>query len=487
MKNKNNVVLSIIAIATILVTVVGATFAYFASTVNEGTGSNFTAVVEEDNVLFTATGSNMTMEVTADKMTQHASSDGTIVAATAEADAIDVSLTVGTEGSIACYYNIYFQWDSSGTAYLTKTTSASKEFTAQLTLTDTDGTGSSGTNKFASETQLTDVVTTTNKTLVVEGASIVANASNSGAQTWRPTIKFYNLQLNQTDLAGKTFSGKFTIDDVECGAYNETTLSDTILAKVSSSDYISSQDGSVYRLKQEIATGEVDTIDAGVRYEGLDPDNYITFNGGEEWRIIGVFEGSTIGLESGTQYTKIIRNDSISSMAWDSNGTNDWKNATLNTYLNGTYLSSMSDSSKIAKYNENYSKWYLDGAIEWSTKSTIDWLFLERGSYYKAAIGLMYPSDYGYGAYGTDCTTRENIYISDCSDVNWLASFSKNNSSGEWLISKYNPNPEAFYLNIGNVIHTDVTGFHGVRPTLYLEANLTATGSGTKIDPYVLN
>ena len=26
-----------------------------------------------------------------------------------------------------------------------------------------------------------------------------------------------------------------------------------------------------------------------------------------------------------------------------------------------------------------------------------------------------------------------------------------------------------------------------VRPTLYLEANLTATGTGTKIDPYVLN
>ena len=77
--------------------------------------------------------------------------------------------------------------------------------------------------------------------------------------------------------------------------------------------------------------GEDSKTDVSLIYlEGKDPDNYVSFNG-EEWRIIGLFEGSTIGLESGKQYTKIIRNTPMYK-AWDDNE-NDWANSTLKAYL----------------------------------------------------------------------------------------------------------------------------------------------------------
>ena len=517
MKTKHNKTLSIIALATLIITVIGASFAYFGATTNTGSGSALSTVIEENDVLFTATGSSMTLNITADKMSQQASLEGEIVAGDSSDSKLDISLVVGSENPIACTYNIYYKWDSSASAYLAKTSGADKEFTAQLALT---GGGSEGNNKLKNETQFTDVITTTNKTLVVEGAAIVASASSEGSQTWTPTIKFYNLKLNQSALAGKSFAGKFTIDDVSCGGLKN--LSETVIAKVSNTDYISSQEnGGVYKVARETVEYEDETLDAGVRFEGLDPDNYVTFNGQTAgWRIIGVFEGSTIGLEPGKQYTKLITTTSIGDYAWDSNLGSDWENSTLNAYLNGSYLSSMIDSNKIAQYNGNYSTWYLRGLDSETYKSayTPDWYLVERytgqtgyrdGQQYaaavstKAAIGLMYPSDYGYAAYGNFsvenygdvfCDNKTLSVLSDyedgCAEVDWLVQDSIDDHN-EWLISPVSD------LS-GNVFRMHGTGggfisnggavfLNDTRPVLYLEADvMTVGGNGSKENPYIL-
>jgi len=514
---KNNLILMIVTISIFVVLLVGATYAYFASNTNTGNGLDFSATLDDNNIAFTATSGTLSLHVAAENMLESQTGSGDVIAAESTGtENITVSLSSNTETPIACTYNVYFQWNN-GQAYLTPTNANKNEFTLELELQDSDGTGSEGTNKFASETQLTRVITTTNKTLIVEGASIVGSSLDSGSQTWVPTAKFYNLTDNQSALAGATFGGKFTIEDVECdavasnsGGTLENSLSNAVLSKVSNGEYTSSQDNTKYVVRHEEVEYQGTTYDAGVRFEGKNPDNYVRFNGNEEWRIIGVFEGSTIGLEPGKQYTKIINGVPIMYYeAWDHQfindeptGENDWTNSTLNTYLNGEYLQSLTDESKIAKYNGNYNTWHLRGSYADDIYVT-DWYLAERitgtsgleGSAVASttgAIGLMYPSDYGYAAYGDSCnkasTELNNYFAGRCTPVDWLAT-----EYDQWSISPAPAsNNAAFCISGGDgwngeVVTNDVYLGIAVRPVLYLEASVEVdSGTGTKLDPYVL-
>ena len=73
------------------------------------------------------------------------------------------------------------------------------------------------------------------------------------------------------------------------------------------------------------------------RYQGANPNNYITFNGETGvWRIIGVFEVQT---PNGSGYTKeykvkLLRNVDIVEDAWNLNGTFDWTTTTSMITLN---------------------------------------------------------------------------------------------------------------------------------------------------------
>jgi len=677
---KNNLILMIVTISIFVALLVGATYAYFASNTNTGNGLDFSATLDDNNIAFTATSGTLSLHVAAENMLESQTGSGDVIAAESiGTENITISLSSNTEAPIACTYNVYFQWNN-GQAYLTPTNASKNEFTLELELQDSDGTGSEGTNKFANETQLTRVITTANKTLVVENAYIVGSSLDSGSQTWVPTAKFYNLTDNQSALAGATFGGKFTIEDVECNAVAsnssgalEGSLAHAVLSKVSDNEYVSSQDQSKYVVRHETATGvasdaaytrvtnygttkiysasnddatngtdatgkftkasdgtwtnngtvtrtnyhivlpiqengyyevcytlgightnntlrayvtdsadstsvtsiylggeytlaatantpksgctyvgylttekaikivnytyasiasvafylqktnEEETLDAGVRYEGKDPDNYVQFNGNEEWRIIGVFEGSTIGLEPGKQYTKIIRSTAKGFREWDEctnfdedvwacvdgSAENDWANSTLNEYLNGEYLQSLTTANKIAQYNGNYSTWYLRGMHSETHAGenayTPDWYLAERITGtpgYKngvagdadatttGAIGLMYPSDYGYAAYGINCDNKTSMtlynYENGCASVDWLLL----ENTWEWLIS---PRPDNAYsaFNVGGGIGAyggDVFSGAVARPVLYLEADvMIASGSGTKADPYVLS
>ena len=80
---------------------------------------------------------------------------------------------------------------------------------------------------------------------------------------------------------------------------------------------------------------EKDPYECRYFFKGANPNNYIKFNN-ETWRIISVECDDTI---------KIMRNESIGGRAWNSSRSNDWASpASLNTYLNGTYLTSRLNS-----------------------------------------------------------------------------------------------------------------------------------------------
>ena len=293
------------------------------------------------------------------------------------------------------------------------------------------------------------------------------------------------------------------------------------------------------------------------RYRGANPKNYVTFNN-EVWRILGVFptDDGTGNIE---YRIKLIRNESVGDNYWnnctDANNDricddtnkamNDWTGATLNTYLNETYLNSINSTSKSLISNTKY---YLGGlGAEETTEESIIKAYQTTGvqlygferkiqngncsavkdgnnTYYVGTecyyygtnpnswtgkIGLMYSSDYFYAS--ENCENKMMGDVTDeseeilpsrkdimaCNDTNWLNTL----SVPEWLLTPLTFINKAVLalemegyvsLNIGAV---DMNGYtyngekyyFSSRPVLYLTSNVQITGgSGTSSSPYTL-
>ena len=280
----------------------------------------------------------------------------------------------------------------------------------------------------------------------------------------------------------------------------------------------------------------------GLRYEGADPNNYICLDNKTNgtcsdssllFRIIGLFdeEYSSDGTTSaGTKkLLKILDTNNYggtSGKYWSgssSNYSNNWSKSTLNTELNGTYLSTLFTTSGVNSKLENsivISKWHLGAANNTSgsnyyyqTIVTENWYKAERNpneiysgnpvSIY-AKVGLMYPSDYGYATVGgtitnkAGCRAKElsNWFVSsysDCKNNDWVyksQSISWGSNKNEWFISpNASDSSNASYLrSTGYVsIYYTVYDFQfAVRPTFYLDSSILKIigGTGTSTNPY---
>ena len=286
------------------------------------------------------------------------------------------------------------------------------------------------------------------------------------------------------------------------------------------------------------------------RYRGANPKNYVTFNN-EVWRILGVFP--TDDGNGNMEYRiKLIRNESVGDNYWnncidenndyicdDTNkAMNDWTEATLNTYLNGTYLNSLDSTSKslisnakyylgglgFESYDEqalikvgqttgtqlyNYERKIQNGNCS-AVKEENETIYLGTECYYNGSnpnsftgkLGLMYSSDYFYASENCENKMMMEIYINDttvllaepatkdirvCNETNWLY----NLKLGEWILPQLSSDPGTVLLleSVGYVSDGSFAFVapHVVRPVLYLTSSTKITGgTGTSTDPYTL-
>ena len=234
--------------------------------------------------------------------------------------------------------------------------------------------------------------------------------------------------------------------------------------------------------------------DNSYRYAGASDsvNNYICLGSDEAtcpdanlFRIIGVF---------GNQ-TKVIRAKSVGDQKWDdTSADNTWSSSSLNTYLNGEYLTSLGTiADKIAT-----TTWKVGGG-SWSNivtsvpKTAYQY---EVGSSASTTtvnkkIGLMYVTDYYYSASPSAWTLvgyNESDETKDyraATSTNWLYL-----GSYEWTISRISDNTNyAFFVDsIGNVSYDYVSDSYGVRPSFNLESSVKyVSGSGSMSDPVRVN
>ena len=226
--------------------------------------------------------------------------------------------------------------------------------------------------------------------------------------------------------------------------------------------------------------------DNSYRYSGATPNNYVCFgatgadcqNPENQYRIIGIFNNQV----------KLIKATSYGNYAWDADNVNTWDETTkpdIYTTLNTTYYNTLESEwqNLIAE-----TTWQVGGMARDNSATVKDYYDLEIGtgqSGYEETmkIGLMYVSDYGYGARHEKWTIalHEENYGTD----NWLW------LTDEFLISRCE---DALALvfgvntsNHGGNIDTPFVRFNTliVRPSFYLESTVTyISGSGTQSDPF---
>ncbi len=192
-------------------------------------------------------------------------------------------------------------------------------------------------------------------------------------------------------------------------------------------------------------------------YKGANPNNYLFFNN-EVWRIIS--------RESDGAY-KIVKNESIGNMAYDSNNENNWtKPCTLNSYLNNNYYNSFSDEAKklITVHAFNV------GSVGGRSLSEI--VKEESSTVWNGRVGVMNVSDY------VSATMDRGNYIRDMIKQNI------------WLISPY-VGSSSYVCNV-NSDGTVSSGFsnnvsYGIFPVLYLKSGISLSGDGTIDNPYKIS
>ena len=521
---KKALVLSGVAVITLIAVVVGATFAYFQA---QGGGSANTNV----NVQ-TSTTDNLSFQVgSAISLTANQEDFGQDMPNKSGSTTASATLTANnaTNNATRNYY-VYLDITSNNFEYTTDDEQAE----LLLKITDPDGaeviTLGSLERKTSGGVTGFDITTSTGLITIADNYEITSTGTVT--QEWQIEVIFANLDSDQNANTGKTFSANLIIQEEKI----LTSIADVcpdggnladcaVLLNTTSKD---SKYTGLYHHDADLANGAGDN---SYRYSGANPNNYVCFGSTDSpcptenlYRIIGIFADDkdtnyqvklikadyvtssmlgTDGRDYGGIYDWVTSNykgsmdtSTIAAYRWNYDtsvspyGSNNWTTSEFNTInLNTNYWNYLGPTwqSLIAE-----TTWYLGGMTSYNNtaKAFYDGERNNAGygsnpTTYTDEIGLMYASDYGYGASPDAWTT--NLYDYDNSTItanNWLYM-----GLNEWTI---NPcllrSINVFYVKFnGPLLNSTAYRGYSARPVFYLNSNVEFSGgSGTSSDPYRL-
>ena len=342
-----------------------------------------------------------------------------------------------------------------------------------------------------------------NKFKEVKVDEVIVDSSNYTLTEGSTIITFKEAYLQTLSAGEHTFkimstdgftSGKITIKEKETAAQMITNLYNGSTKTAVTNNSITYQYDTTHSLMKDVGNN--------IRYYGASSNNYIYFNCSdysnqssstcEIWRIIGVFDGKT----------KLIRNESIGTIEYDSNnddtylgsisnddgktvssilkydnngkniatelvidigqvddGENDYSKSSIQKLLNNYYYNSKN-------YSHNYTYTFEDRGIKnditrniisdtiyylggWNSDSVYSNQIYEyeRGmkvysgnaTTWTGKIALAYPSDYGYAADLGKCKkTLSNYGDSTCTSNNWMKIIFTTNYN--WLLTSNSDN-----------------------------------------------
>ena len=226
---------------------------------------------------------------------------------------------------------------------------------------------------------------------------------------------------------------------------------------------------------------EKDPYECRYFFTGANPNNYVTFNGETAgWRIISV------GCDGTIKIMKTANINTGNSLAWDSsNSNNNWaRPASLNTYLNGTYLNSLSSEAQGQIVASDYSI----GAVTSNNNNISSQVTAENSKKWKGKIALPTLSEYLRTNSNSNCKTFStyNNNPNTCRNTTWMY---YSNVTWWTLSPRSGSSLYVFDVNsLGRVYYYDANNAHrAVRPAITLSSEVQITGgTGTQSDPYTI-
>ena len=515
--NKLLSILSVLIIGVFFILIARVTYAYLAPVFNSAKTDVMGSSDTVDDFKFEL-GEPLKIDATPTTLKEN----GTNYVTSTTAKAL---LKANSTKKIATYnYYVYFQIVSNNFKYsdgstpeiiLTVTNPNGDEVTSIEGLTYGTFNGVSGF----------DVTTKSGLFNIANSYEIISNSSTTyTTQEWNITLTYLNLSIDQSVNFGNSMGVNVYITKNE-----KILLTDYVI-----SQYTGTQgDNGLYYHNSSLTNGAGDN---SYRYAGANPNNFVCFGTNESpcptdnlYRIIGVFDENYHGV-SGKQLVKLIKYDYANNNLlgtvgdYSASGTPDasyYKGSltTINTY----YWNYKADT---ANYNNTWSTSLLNKTnlntnfinnigTDWSKKiATTTWKVgggtienirdgvparayqYEVGSNassttYEAKIGLMYASDYGFGAVPEAWTTTLYNYDGSVNGStiriqNWMYM-----GYSEWTISRTaNDLSRSFFVGYGGgfVNYNIVYNANGVRVAFNLEPTVTyVSGTGIQSDPIIID
>ena len=525
--NKKTVILTIVAVLTLILVVIGATYAYFVAQGGSSSQADVSVKTATTDVLILSTGEEI--NITADQFTfgkDMGNRDGSTYAKA------ELRANNSTNNAKANYY-VYLDIKENSFIYTTENKTAE----LILTVTDPDGNPVTKVNglEYVTVNGISgfDVTDKSGLFTIVDNHEIVSTGTK--IENWNVVLTLVNLDSDQSQNAGNGLKAVLEItkeskskDSLLADLCNGKTLSDCVKLQYTGTQgennlYLHDStlkngagDGS-YRY-----AGSSDTTNNFVCFgydstDGSCPDDYL-------YRMIGSFDdqvklikydyakasllgtdgdynytyvdyekevNETYGTNKGTNSKSEIGTYSWNNSAGDSS-TNLWSDSRLNKVnLNTNYLNNIGEkwSSKIANHTWKVggNTWNKIGDMSASGAYQNEIVSPATNLTYAAKVGLMYVSDYGYAAASSAWTTSLTDYEdSTVLEANWMYM---------GLMEKtLTPEPQVYssastlYLNfMGGIDSEDVKSTEAIRPVIYLDKTVRySNGEGTISAPILI-
>ncbi len=472
----------LIIIVSVLVVFIGVTLAYVVGQISDGAIGNANVTADTTDNLQFSVDKDISLNPTQFNVTEGGGglSDTAVGTATLLANSTNETATYD--------YYVYFNIKSNNYTYTTE------DYKPEIVLTITDPEGNLVTELANSDLEYVeaenadgtitkgfDITTASGLINIASNYEITSSSStNATEQDWTFTVTFINLTTNQTENGGSTLDAEIILSK-NVTNYHEICEEGTMACDIARLyNETSPETNGLYYHDADLANGAGDN---SYRYSGANLNNYVCFGAtgadcqdvNNQYRIIGVFNNQV----------KLIKSTIYGNYVWDADSVNAWDaSAKPDIYitLNTTYYNILGSEwqNLISE-----STWQVGGISTLGTaKETYD---VEVGAgqsgYVETMkIGLMYLSDYGYGASPEKWTTA--LYEENYGTDNWLYL-----GSDEWLISRSSDTSNyAFVVNSlygGLVSLYNSLSTNAVRPSFYLESSVVLeSGVGTQENPY---
>ena len=522
---KQALILSIIAVATLIALVVGATYAYFKAQGGASSSTEVKVTTYTTDMLTFTTGNAISLYADQSSFGQEKGSlsgetfaKATLVANNKTNEATD-------------NYYVYFNIENNTFKY----TLGNDKPELILTVTGPDGnevTSLPGlTHKVVQDRENKSIsgfdVTTTNGLITIANKKTITATPNAEEQ-YTLKLTFVNYEGDQTANATSSLSAKIMIQ--------KEPIAKTTLASYITNLYTGTQGkNGIYYHDASLTNGAGDN---SYRFAGASDqvNNYVCFGSNVTpcpennlYRIIGVFGDQIKLIKSDYATSALLGADGDYSKMYTANG---WDNSSYKgnnlanvagytwNYKNNTTINSGAGSntwstSLLNKTNLN-KNFITNIGADWAAKiDTTTWKVggntyaniasqpaktayqneiispvttntTDNATTYSAKIGLMYASDYGFAAAPSAWITNLSSYNGEAiKNVNWMYM-----GLLEWTISRYADNA-SYVFNVsstGRVSSDSASSAFGVRPVFYLSSSVNyASGSGSATDPITIN